>query len=338
MLVVDQLEELFTLCEDERERRDFLAALAALSRAESEDGPAAVVVLGLRSDFYTPCADHPWLRAALETGQILVGPMSEAQVREAILFPARDVGLRAEAGLAELLLRDLGLPGGYQAGRLPLLAHALRATWQQRHGQTLTVAGYRATGGIHHAVSATAERLYTGLDAAGQRAARALFLRLARIGDDADDTRRRMPRAELLEASGPSSAEVTAVIDAFTRGRLLTHHQDTVEITHEALLHAWPRLRQWIDADRAGHLLHQDLEQDAAAWDRDGRDSGRLYRGSRLENARTWAARAEETPLVAAFLLTISAQCAHDVLAHVAQHDQAHEVDSVRHLHADDLH
>ncbi|MCX5097573.1 DNA-binding protein [Streptomyces sp. NBC_00365] len=309
VVVVDQLEELFTLCTNETERRDFLAVLTSLADAGPDGrGPAVLVVYGLRSDFYTPCADYPQLRAVLQHGQMVVGPMTRTELREAILFPARAADLEIEPGLVELLLRDLGthiaggstsassdtVPAqGYEAGRLPLLAHALRATWQQRHGHTLTVDGYQATGGIRHAVATTAERLYTSLDPAEQHTARSLFLRLVRIGDGVDDTRRRLPHADLLD-TGTDPAAAAAVIDAYTRGRLLTRHQDTVEITHEALLHAWPELRRWIDTDRAGHLIHQDLEEDATDWDRTHRDVGMLYRGHRLEEARAWADRSHQ--------------------------------------------
>ena len=131
VVIVDQLEELFTLCTDGRERRAFLDLLAALPRGN-------LLVFGVRSDFYTQCAGHPWLRGVLQQDQILLGPMRETELREAILLPLRalDVEMEMEPGLVELLLRDLGMAGTpesadeYQAGRLPLLAHALRG-WER---------------------------------------------------------------------------------------------------------------------------------------------------------------------------------------------------------------
>ncbi|MGX1127998.1 WD40 repeat protein [Streptomyces glaucescens] len=311
VLVVDQLEELFTLCAEEHERRRFLRLLTALAaRGDEDTPPVALVVYGLRSDFYGQCANYPELRATLQNHQVLVGPLSQDGLREAIQYPADDVGLEIEPGLVELLLRDLGVTaqgqpssrlagdngsGSYEAGRLPLLAHALRATWQQ-NGNILTVDGYQATGGIHHAIATTAETCYDKLDPLGQQAARSVFLRLVRIGDGVDDTRRRVPHADLLSASGDPALSA-AVINTFIEGRLLTPGRDTVEITHEALLYAWPRLRQWIDADRAGNLIRQELEETAVGWDRNRRDPGLLYRGSRLEAARTWAATGEGSAL-----------------------------------------
>ncbi len=299
VVVVDQLEELFTLCTDEAERRGFIDLLTRLAEPAAGGIPVGLVICGLRADFYAPCTDYPQLRAALQNGQILLGPMSESELRETILYPARSVGLDVEPGLVELLLRDIGAAdggagegsaAGYEAGRLPLLAHALRATWQQRHGSTLTVEAYLATGGIQHAVATTAERVFANLDASAQEATRWMFLRLVKIGDGAiEDTRRRVTRTDILrEAAEPAAAR--AVLDAFTLARLLTQKQDTVEITHEALLRAWPTLRQWIGSDRAGNLIHQQLEDDAASWDRHGRDTSALYRGSRLAAARAWAA------------------------------------------------
>ncbi|MEW9515418.1 nSTAND1 domain-containing NTPase, partial [Streptomyces tubercidicus] len=312
LVVVDQLEELFTLCTSEEEGSAFLDVLGAIAKAgPAGEEPAGLVVFGLRSDFYTRCANQPHLRAALQDSPVVLGPMSETEVREATLFPARAVGLEVEPGLAEVLLRDLGVhahagttgapartrePGGYEAGRLPLLAHALRATWQQRHGHVLTVEGYRATGGIAHAIATTADTVYARMDPLGQRATRALFLRLVKIGTGVEDARRRLPYTDLA-GHGYSAATTAAIIETFTQARLLTRERDSVEITHEVLLRAWPRLRHWIEDDRAGNLIRQELEEAAADWDRARRDAGMLYRGNRLEAARSWAsARHQEQP------------------------------------------
>ena len=316
MIVVDQLEELFTLCADEQERRVFIDWLWRLSKPSTDERPLALVVCGLRADFYAECANYPQLREALQAGQTLVGPMSLAEIREAILYPAEAVGLDIEAGLVELLLRDLGVTddpvgraevsaGAYDAGRLPLLAHALQATWQQRQGHTLTVDGYRATGGIRHAIATTAERTFSRLDSAGRRDTRSLFLRLVRIGDSGEDVRRPIQRGDLLRDSRQPDITQT-VLDAYTRIRLLTQTRDAVEITHEALIREWPRLRQWIDSDRAGNLLRQDLEEAAASWDHEHGDASALYRGSRLDAARIWASDHDHdlAPIARAFLTT----------------------------------
>ena len=301
VVVVDQLEEIFTACRDEAERSAFLAELAGLASAESRggNGPAAVIVLGLRADFYAQATGYPVLRAAMQSRQVVLGAMSPAEVLQAITLPARAAGLSLDDGLAERLLRDLGVDeaGGYEPGRLPLLAHALRATWQRRDGDRLTIAGYEATGGIHGAIAKTAEDVYARLDDAGQRVARRVFLALVRVGEaasDADgegtaDTRRRVS-AESLYASASDAATARAVLDAFTAARLLTSGGQAVEITHEALLRRWPRLRDWISEDRSGNLVRQNLEDAAGIWDSENRDAAGLYGGVRLAAAHAWAA------------------------------------------------
>ncbi len=238
-------------------------------------------MLGVRADFYGHCLGYPALLTTLQS-PVAVGPMSAEQLRAVITRPAEIEGLALQPGLVELLLRDLGVAedadvAGYDPGALPLLAHALRATWHQRDGQLLTVAGYRRTGGIGQALATTAERAYTRLSPAEQQLTRQTLLRLVNISDQggSGDTRRRLPRARLVEAlPSPGSAQaVDTVLEVFGRARLLTLDTASVEITHEALLRAWPRLRQWIDTDRAGNLIRQELDEAAAGWDRDGRDA-----------------------------------------------------------------
>jgi hypothetical protein len=323
VVVVDQFEELFTLCTNDQHRRAFIELLSQLASPQSDGNantqPVGLVLVGIRADFYTACVNYPYLRTALQDNPLVVGPMSDTELRAAILYPAHDVGLDVEPGLLELLLRDLGHTttaahdngrAGYEAGRLPLLAHALRVTWQQRHGHTLTVEGYQTAGGIHRAVATTAEAVFTGVDHTGQHAARTLFLRLIKIGDGTKDTRRRLARTDLLVGLDPHT--VVPILDTFTQARLLTQDQDTVEVTHEALLHAWPRLRQWIDSDRAGNLIRQQLDEAATVWNRDGRDTAGLYRGNRLEAARTWATsrphESDLSPAASAFLAASTRQ------------------------------
>ncbi|WP_394614037.1 hypothetical protein JNUCC0626_29700 [Lentzea sp. JNUCC 0626] len=283
VVIVDQFEEAFTLGGDEDRLRIFVQALHAAA------GKTAVV-LGVRADFYARCLDFPELSEALQTRQMVLGAMSAAELREAVTNPAKAAGLHLEAGLVEVMLRDLGTHNrrgkdAYDAGALPLLSHALLATWQRRQAGRLTTAGYRAAGGIQGAVAATAERAWSDLDEPARAAARALLLRLVRVGDDTQDTRRRGSRHSLLEASANLPATERA-LEVLTHARLITADAGSVEITHEALLQAWPRLRSWIDEDRAGNLTRQRLEEDAAAWSEHGHDSSLLYRGARLEGVR----------------------------------------------------
>lgn len=297
VVIVDQFEEAFTLCGDETLRRRFVQVLhAACTPVEAGEPPPVLVVLGIRADFYEQCLAHPELADALQHRHMVLGPLTTAELREAVTGPAKAVGLELEPGLAELIVREVGADGPrgtHDAGVLPLLSHALLATWQRRKAGRLTLAGYRAAGGIQGAVAATAERAWSSLDPPARTAARLLLLRLVRLGEDTQATRRRGTRRQLAdESTNPDKTEES--LEALVRARLVTLDAETVEITHEALLHAWPRLRDWIDEDRNGNLLRQRLEEDGRAWEGSERDSSLLYRGSRLEQAHTWAKSAGE--------------------------------------------
>ncbi|MEU4350259.1 helix-turn-helix domain-containing protein [Streptomyces sp. NPDC023838] len=295
VLVVDQFEEAFTLCADARERRAFVAVLHALATGAGGQRPTGVpvpaeaaVVLGVRADFFGHCLDHPELAEAFTHGLFALAPMSDAELRAAVTGPTERAGLVLEPGLAELLLRDLRSGPAASPGSLPLLGHALLATWQQRSGRTLTVAGYETTGGIHGAVARTAESVFTRLDPAEQRMARHLLVRLVQIGEgSAAQTRRPLERA-LIPGQSADPAAAARALDAFVRARLVTVGAQTVEITHEALLHAWPRLRGWIESDRAALVQRQQLADTAVEWARAAHDPGLLYRGARLDAVRDW--------------------------------------------------
>ncbi|WP_427164519.1 helix-turn-helix domain-containing protein [Streptomyces sp. C1-1] len=297
VLLVDQFEELFTLCSDEDERRTFVRVLRAVSTCPDP----AVVVLGVRADFSGRCLELPELVPLFTEGLFVLLPMSVAELRESITRPAELAGVTLEPGLVPLLLRDAGLrdepagasgastPDDTPSGALPLISHALLATWQQREDTTLTVAGYERTGGIQGAIARTAETVFAQLYPAEQKSIRRILSRLVQVSDDGTvATRRRTGRSTLMEELGDAGAASDA-LDAFVRARLITVDRDTVEITHEALLHAWPRLRDWIHADRAGLLIHQQLAHAAAEWEREHRDPSALYRGTRLDTARSWA-------------------------------------------------
>ncbi|WP_449349217.1 nSTAND1 domain-containing NTPase [Streptomyces shaanxiensis] len=273
LLVVDQFEEVFTLCSDVEERVRFLRELTAAADPAS----GLRVVIAVRADFYGRCAEHGPLAEALRHSALLVGPMPAAALREAVVRPAAARRLVAERALTARIVADVaGEPGG-----LPLMAHALREVWRRRNGKTLTLAAYEAVGGVRGAVAHTAEAVHAQCTPAEAAALRRLLLRLVNPGDGTEDTRRPVDRAEL--DVDPTTAHV---LELMVRGRLLTVDGTTVDLAHEALLGAWPRLRAWLDADRERLRLHRALTEAALGWDALGRDAGALYRGTRLTLAR----------------------------------------------------
>ncbi|MEV4251420.1 hypothetical protein AB0J63_49575 [Streptosporangium canum] len=300
LLIIDQFEELFTTCANADDRRVFIQAL----HAASTPAQGAVVVIGVRADFFGHCAAYPELAPALAR-PLVVGPMTTAQLREAIEKPAGLAELTLEDGLAERILEDLGaastddtvLPAisSDPGGVLPLLSHTLLATWGHREGHKLTLAGYQATGGVSKSLARTADTALTKVGLAHRNRARRLLTRLVHLGEGTEPSRRKVPLAELLgpeDSAGHDAAR--QILDQFVERRLVTVDGDragnsgdsTAAFTHEALIRAWKQLRDWIEEDRDALLVREQLDRDARAWASSGRDTAYLYRGLRLASAQ----------------------------------------------------
>ncbi|MFF4424663.1 hypothetical protein ACFY04_28470 [Streptomyces sp. NPDC001549] len=278
LIVVDQFEEVFTLCADRDERGAFIALLTAAATTATS---RTRVVLGVRADFYGHCVQDPRLVEAIRDAQIAVGPMNSQELREAITRPAALAGCTVTGPLLAAVVAD----ATGQPGALPLVSHAMVETWRRRSGSRLTLEGYVAAGGIQHALAHTAEAAYGTLSPVQQGLARSLFLRLTALGDGTEDTRRRITRDEL-----DPNPDTVHVLESLARKRLVTLDQECAEITHEAIIRCWPRLRGWLTEDRDRLLLHRRLTDATAGWERQDRDPHALYRGARLAAALDLAA------------------------------------------------
>ncbi len=279
VLCIDQFEEAFAGAT----RPGISAWLASIAACTS----SRPVVLTLRSDHVAGLVGDPGFAALAERGMHLVTPLTGEQLRATIEGPAQVAGLKLEPGLVDLLLRD----AADEPGALPLLSHALAETWQQREGTLLTVAGYRATGGISGAVAASADRLHASLSDEGRTQLRWLMLRLAGLADHGEPVRTPMERAIATD-----DAERAQVVDLLVRARLLTSADGSVELAHESLVRAWPRLRGWLEEDREGQRLWRHLAGASAEWERLGRPDSELYTGVRLAAALDWARRDDAQP------------------------------------------
>ena len=275
VLVVDQVEEVVTLCEDEQERTEFLRSVA-------DHTERAPVVLAVRADKLGEFGPHPEFSRVLERGFFLLAAMDADGLREAIEAPARRAGLLFEPGLVDLLVREVeGEPGS-----LPLLSHALRQTWVRREGSTLTVEGYQATGGIRGAVAQTADAVYEQVPDEQHRVLRDLLLRLVTPTPEGEPVRSRVPRRSVATDEAHEQ-----MIETLVHARLVTSDDGVVEIAHESLARAWPRLREWLVDDVEGHRVWRHLTASSEAWDAMGRPSSELYRGVRLARAVEWRDR-----------------------------------------------
>jgi WD40 repeat protein/DNA-binding SARP family transcriptional activator len=272
VVAVDQLEELFTVCEDEAERAEFLERLVA---AADDHERRVVVVCTLRADFYGRLSAYPRFAELLSRSHALIGPMDRAELREAIESPAARAGLEVEDGLADVLVAEVA----DEPGSLPLLSTTLLELWQARDGRVLRLQDYRATGGVRTGVARIAEAAYTRFSSGERTVARDVLLALADVGEGAPERR----QVQLSEIEGIWGADrvLAELIDA----RLVTVGAGTVELSHEALLREWPRYRDWLEEDRVGRQLHAHLRVAATEWHARGRDPADLYRGARLAAA-----------------------------------------------------
>ena len=286
LLVVDQLEELFTLCLDEGERQDFVHRLLELAGT-------LPVVLTMRADFWGECAAYRELSELMQAHQMLIGPMDGRELRRSMEQQASKVGLRFEADLAARILDDVsGEPGA-----MPLLQHALRELWRRRHGSWLSADEYRELGGVNLAISRTADSVYQALPASEQDQVRDIFVRLTRLDEDSvqaedrRDTRRRVGLAELVQAGGDQEATKRllawlASARLLVTGRNAATGEEEVEVAHEALIRYWPMLEGWLKEDRADLRIREGVRRAALEWRQSGQDdSYLLHRGARLDDA-----------------------------------------------------
>jgi DNA-binding SARP family transcriptional activator/WD40 repeat protein len=279
VLAVDQAEEVFALCDDVEERRTFLERLADEARRRP-------VLVAIRGDRLSQVTEHAGFSRLVEQGLHLVGALDDDGLRAAIEQPARQAGLVLEPGLVELLVREVR----DDPGALPLLSHALVETWQRREGNTLTVEGYHASGGIHGAVAQSAELLYSLVETDQRPQLRDLVLRLVSPGVDGEPVRARVPRRLIAD-----DTDHDRLIEMLVDARLVTADEGVLEITHEALARAWPRLRGWLEDDVEGQQVRHHLSGAADSWDALGRPASELYRGVRLTRALDWRARTRST-------------------------------------------
>ncbi len=309
LLVVDQLEEIFTQTGAAAVRQAFLQKLWALASAPE---PGLRVLLTLRVDFIGRCGevvlDASGLRldrvAYDEAHRSFVAQLAPAQLRAAIVEPARKVGLQLSPGLAERMLAEVDA----EPGALPLLQDALDMLWQKRKGQTLSQDVYDGLGGVVGTLRGRADAVLEQLTGRGElEVTKRLLISLSAVAEESGlDTRARLRRSDLWASFAAEAIPAAErVLQDLVAARLLVLDGDgegaTVEVAHEALIRKWPQLRSWLDEQRAGLLAKRRIHDAARQWERSGRDESLLYRGTQLALAlswqQTWAAPGSELAL-----------------------------------------
>ncbi|WP_405166698.1 ATP-binding protein [Nocardia sp. NBC_01499] len=278
LILIDQGEELFTRCADEETRNFFLDAVRGLASTN-------VVVLALDIDCVPELLDYEPLAAALPKRSMVLGAMTDDELREAITGPAAAFGVRVDQHLVDVLIADVHSTASpnHRAALLPLLSHVLREIWSKRKGKALTLDLYQAAGRVSGTIAATAERVWSELDVVEHETARRLLLTLALVGPNT--TIRNRVRYDLLVSESIDPRRTAAIISKFAAARLLVHHDGEVELLHDALLTGWPRMTGWLTEETAFAPARQRVEEDARAWSAGGRPARQLYGRCRLDNA-----------------------------------------------------
>ncbi len=285
LLLIDQFEELFSLVSDPAVRNHFIDNLLS---AVTDPRSRIRIVLTLRADYFDRPLVYPRLAELMHSHTEIVLPLTSAELERAIVGPAERRGLDIETGLVTALVRE----SEAQPGTLPLLQYTLTELFEQRTGLTLSRAAYEAVGGITGALARRAEELYGEMDGDGQAVTRQVFLRLVRLGDAVEDSRRRVRLAEIQSGLGQPRV-LDEILTAFDRYRFLTFdrdpttHEPTIELAHEALLRAWRRFSDWIAASRQEMRVRQHLTAAAHEWVTAARDPGLLATGTRLVQFET---------------------------------------------------
>lgn len=285
LLIIDQFEEVYTLCADADVRQRFLDELLEIVDIQRFAGhPAFTLVLTLRTDFLSQALAHRGFADALQNMDVKLGPMNRRELGRAIANPAQRQGLAFETGLVARILDDVG----NEPGNLPLLEFALTSLWEKRNGRRLTHDAYEAIGQVEGALARHAEAVFARLSDAEKEQARRVFIQMVAPGAGTEDTRRLATRAELGEISWQlvqklAKAEARLVVT----GRDAAG-QETVEVVHEALIRGWQRLRDWMAQDRTFRAWQERLRAALMQWQLAQQDSGALLRGLPLTEAEGW--------------------------------------------------
>jgi DNA-binding SARP family transcriptional activator/ABC-type glycerol-3-phosphate transport system substrate-binding protein len=302
LLVIDQFEELLTGTIAATTVRAFVRHLV---EALEDPHGQLLVVITLRSDFFDDALRQPDLAGLLKVGTVNVPPLTPVELQAAVVRPARAVGLVVEPELTTELVTETAL----HPAALPLLQFVLTELTDHAEGGTLTLAALRRAGGIRGTLAERAEHLFSALTSEGQEATRRLFLRLVALTEGGEPTRR-VAIVDELEIDGVDVRLRTDVLDALVQGRLLTYGREpltgraTVEVTHEAVLRAWPRCERWIEAATADIRVALDVGRAAADWIAADRSPDYLLTGSRLALVEAWATTSEvgHTPAARSFV------------------------------------
>ncbi|BAZ48638.1 pentapeptide repeat-containing protein [Nostoc sp. NIES-4103] len=291
ILVIDQFEEVFTLCQNENERQQFFECLlGALNNS------LLTIVITMRADFFGKCAEHEYagLAQKIQENLVTVTPMNKNELTQAITQPAYQVGLEVRRELVEQMVADVEGPGS-----LPLLQYTLTELWRNRELDRLTITEYSRLGGVKATLQKRADEVYDALDSKEEKLiAKRIFIELTQLGEGTEDTRRQVFKTDLVN-SQQSAQVVEQVLIKLADARLIVTSElqargesekmvTVVDVAHEALIRHWPRLRSWVSENRAAIRIERKIEAASQEWESKNKSKDYLFTGTKLAEAENY--------------------------------------------------
>ncbi|MCB8984024.1 MAG: hypothetical protein H6659_09375 [Ardenticatenaceae bacterium] len=335
VFVIDQFEEIFTLCASEETRQVFIDNLLNLIADETA---RHTLIITMRTDFESQLMRVTAFQRPYEQAQIRVTPMNAAQLHEAIKKPADKVGLRFADGLVAELIRDvLGEPNA-----LPLLQFTLRQLWESRDRNRVTWEAYQKLGGGRQALAKTADAFYNQLSPEDRETAQRILLTAVRPGPGLEVSRQRVRRTALYQLPDPAE-QVDRVLQALSSARLIVllpgenPEDDQIDLAHEALIRNWPRLIGWVEEERVAKRRRLRLTEAAEQWELLNRDPSTLWRGLLLQEADSYPDKnGLENAFVTASLEAEQKEQEEKAAAYLLQLEQARALAKAERLRAEE--
>jgi WD40 repeat protein/energy-coupling factor transporter ATP-binding protein EcfA2 len=316
VLIVDQFEEIFTVCKSETDRQNFITyLLSALELTENK----FCVVLGMRDDFLGKCAAYRELIDKIQSNLVMVTPMTAAELTEAIIKPAQEVGRKIDENLVNAILKDLGVDEKSESstdkkntaepGMLPLLEYTLEQLWQLQELNWLKLKAYNKLGGVQNTLENLASKAYEQLSIDEQQLADQIFIKLTQLGEPQEgtpDTRKQVRQQNLVAAKySKALVDVDKVVQKLAEAKLIVTSQRrqgeeeiaVVDIAHEALIRHWSRLRDLVDKNREAIKTERKIQAAAEEWKKQGKSTDYLFKGSQLAQADEFQDNADTVTL-----------------------------------------
>ena len=295
LLIVDQFEEVFTVCQSQAKRQQFISGLLD---ALKQTGDKLCLIFAMRDDFLGKCAVYRELADLIQANLVMVTPMNAQELRQVIVEPAKKLGRKVEENLIGAILKDLGVEVEPQTrepepGMLPLLSYTLEQLWQRQTLNWLKLDSYNQLGGVQKTLENLAEQAYRQLSVEEQRVADQIFIKLTQLGEGTPDTRKQVPQQDLV-THAQSADLVEQVIQKLAQAKLIVTGEQrkgqdkvaVVDVAHESLIRHWSRLRELLDNNREAIRTERKIQAAAEEWRDRGKGKDYLWQGKPLKEAK----------------------------------------------------